>query len=130
MKHLKTFESFDSSNVGTNEGWFNKTTDEKLKKAPEAFLAKLSEIEKVVAENKDIIFNKEGIIEQAYDNDFIGDLVIRKYAATNKADVKAGAKDTGPRRVVVYINGKTLMNKLAAGSGVSTYGESVKNKFK
>lgn len=119
MKHLKTFEQYSQEyNSGAvEEGFFSKKTPEqKLEKAPDAFKAKLKEMEDMAAKGGEkVVFDKNSLINKAYDNSFRGELK----SIPSRGDGKIH---------VLYKDGLSTIQKIAAGSGAMTVGESVETE--
>lgn len=94
------------------EGLFGgaKSVEDMLKKATPEFTKKLEEAEKAASDlGEKAIFNKEKIVKAAYDNKFRGS--IQKIPYQGKVHFQ-------------YKDGLSMLNKLAAGSGSMTVGES------
>lgn len=119
MKHLKTFEQFsqeyNAGHVDEIFGFGKKTMEQMLEKAPEAFMTKLKEMEDMAAKGGEkVVFNKENLVKQAYENKFRGEL-------------KAIPSRGDGRLHIIYKDGLSTIQKIAAGSGAMTVGESIEN---
>lgn len=116
MKHLKTFESYGTK---TNEGLKDikgkvskfatgYASKEERKKAEEAFMKKLEEMEKKAEkESDDFVFDKAALLKKAKENKFLGELEER----TSRKD---------GRTFVVYVDGRSGFQDLASGAKHST----------
>jgi hypothetical protein len=116
MKHLKTFESYETK---TNEGLKDikgkvskfatgYASKEEKKKAEDAFMKELEEMEKKAEKaGEDFVFDKASLLKQAKENKFLG-----------KLEERTSRKDG--RTFVVYVGGKTGFGELASGAKHST----------
>lgn len=92
----------------------SKPVEELLKKATPEFIKKLEEAEKAASDlGEKAVFDKEKIVKDAYDNKFRGS--IQKIPYQGKVHFQ-------------YKDGLSMLNKLAAGTGSMTVGESKTEK--
>ena len=104
MKHLRKFESFS---VNEEEGSFRKFFtghSDKTEKfgSMKTFLTDLDKFEKMAANDDNIIFNKEKLIQQAKDNGYKGRLEFR--------DSRSGGT------YIIYVNGSSEFQKIAGAA--------------
>ena len=106
MKHLKTFENFS-----INEGKFKKfftgheSSDEKESKKT-AFFAELDDYATKVANDSNMVFNRDFIEKKAKENNYKGHL-----------DARASASDN--RVYVTYRPGRTGLENLGASAHIA-----------
>jgi hypothetical protein len=104
MKHLKKFESFS---INEEEGSFRKFFtghSDKTEKfgTMKTFLADLDKFEKMAKGNKDVVFNREKLIQQAKENNYKGHLEER--------DSRSGGT------YIIYVTGASEFDKIAGAA--------------
>jgi hypothetical protein len=104
MKHLRKFESFS---VNEEEGSFRKFFtghSDKTEKfgSMKTFLTDLDKFEKMAANDDNIVFNKEKLIQQAKENNYKGHLEER--------DSRSGGT------YIIYVTGASDFDKIAGAA--------------
>ena len=102
MKHLRKFESFSvNEEEGTFRKFFTGHSDPTEKFGTmKTFLADLDKFEKIAAEDDNIVFNREKLIQQAKENNYKGHLEER--------DSRSGGT------YIIYVTGKSDFDKVAS----------------
>ena len=104
MKHLRKFEAFS---VNEEEGSFRKfftghsDPTEKFG-TMKTFLTELDKFEEMAAEDEDIVFNREKLIQQAKENNYKGHLEER--------DSRSGGT------YIIYVTGASDFDKIATAA--------------
>ena len=104
MKHLRKFESFSvNEEEGTFRKFFTGHSDPTEKFGTmKTFLADLDKFEKMAAEDDNIVFNREKLIQQAKENNYKGHLEER--------DSRSGGT------FIVYVTGASDFDKIAGAA--------------
>ncbi len=102
MKHLRKFESFSvNEEEGTFRKFFTGHSDPTEKFGTmKTFLADLDKFEKMAAEDDNIVFNREKLIQQAKENNYKGHLEER--------DSRSGGT------YIIYVTGASDFDKVAS----------------
>ena len=100
MKHLRKFESFSVNEEGSFTKFFTGHSDKTEKFGTmKTFLADLDKFEKMASKDKDIVFNREKLIQQAKENNYKGHLEER--------DSRTGGT------YIIYVTGSSDFDKIA-----------------
>jgi hypothetical protein len=104
MKHLRKFESFSvNEEEGTFRKFFTGHSDPTEKFGTmKTFLADLDKFEKMAAEDDNIVFNREKLIQQAKENNYKGHLEER--------DSRSGGT------YIIYVTGASDFDKIAGAA--------------
>jgi len=100
MKHLRKFESFSVNEEGSFTKFFTGHSDKTEKFGTmKTFLADLDKFEEMATKDKDIVFNREKLIQQAKENNYKGHLEER--------DSRTGGT------YIIYVTGSSDFDNIA-----------------